>query len=389
MIVHQHNRMAAELAEVNPHWGDETLFQEARHINAALIQHITFNEYLPLVLCLLPLLLLLLLPFHFLLPLLPLLLPFHLLLLLLQVLGRRNLHRHGLVLYTDGHFDGYDPMVNPSAAQGFTTAAYRFGHSLLPSTIERWSPSHRFIGTQKLSEMLQQPYDLFKPGWADHYVLGMVNQVAQAMDDSVTSEVTNHLFEEPGEEFGLDLAALNLQRGREHGIPSYPRYREWCGLGVVASWGDLAGVMANQTVAAYQRLYDSPADLDLWSAGVVELPEPGALVGPTFACIIGRQFHNLRFLLLFLLLLLPLLLSVLHLPSPPSLPTASSQVRRQIFLRARRLAEQLHPGAAPGDQGIHPRQVHPHPHPHPFRAEKSREPGEPGSGNTLGIWGTF
>ena len=37
--------------------------------------------------------------------------------------------------------------------------------------------SHRFIGTQKLSEMLQQPYDLFKPGWADHYILGMVNQV--------------------------------------------------------------------------------------------------------------------------------------------------------------------------------------------------------------------
>ena len=41
--------------------------------------------------------------------------------------------------------------------------------------------SHRFIGTQKLSEMLQQPYDLFKPGWADHYVLGMVNQVKHAI----------------------------------------------------------------------------------------------------------------------------------------------------------------------------------------------------------------
>ena len=45
-----------------------------------------------------------------------------------------------------------------------------------------FDPSHRFIGTQKLSEMLQQPYDLFKPGWADHYILGMVNQVDILID---------------------------------------------------------------------------------------------------------------------------------------------------------------------------------------------------------------
>ncbi len=43
--------------------------------------------------------------------------------------------------------------------------------------------------------MLQQPYDLYKGGWADTYVLGLVNQVAQAYDDSVTQEVTNHLFQ--------------------------------------------------------------------------------------------------------------------------------------------------------------------------------------------------
>ena len=55
-------------------------------------------------------------------------------------------------------------------AQAFSSAAYRFGHSLLPSTVERWTPGHKFIGTQRLSEMLQQPYDLFKPGWLDRYV---------------------------------------------------------------------------------------------------------------------------------------------------------------------------------------------------------------------------
>ncbi len=39
------------------------------------------------------------------------------------------------MFHEQGYFDKYDPTINPSAAQGFTTAAYRFGHSLLPSTV--------------------------------------------------------------------------------------------------------------------------------------------------------------------------------------------------------------------------------------------------------------
>ena len=52
--------------------------------------------------------------------------------------------------------------------------------------------------------------------------------------------------------------------------------------------------MSNRTVAAYQRLYDTPEDLELFSAGLAENPVPGGLLGPTFTCIIGRQFHNIR-----------------------------------------------------------------------------------------------
>jgi peroxidase len=51
-------------------------------------------------------------------------------------------------------------------------------------------------------------------------------QVAQAYDDSVTQEVTNHLFQEPGKKWGMDLAAINMQRGREQGIPGYGRYEK-------------------------------------------------------------------------------------------------------------------------------------------------------------------
>ncbi|WAQ94754.1 PERC-like protein [Mya arenaria] len=42
--------MAEALAEINPHWNDETLFQQARRIHAAQMQIITYNEYLPSIL---------------------------------------------------------------------------------------------------------------------------------------------------------------------------------------------------------------------------------------------------------------------------------------------------------------------------------------------------
>lgn len=55
--------------------------------------------------------------------------------------------------------------------------------------------------------------------------MGLTNQVAQAMDDSVTQEVTNTLFKKPGNRFGVDLVAFNIQRGRDFGLPGFMEYR--------------------------------------------------------------------------------------------------------------------------------------------------------------------
>lgn len=258
VFVRNHNLIASEMAVINPHWNDETLFQETRHINAAIIQHITYNEFLPM------------------------------------VLGKEVMQRHNLILQKDAYYTGYDQYTNPSVASGFSSAAFRFGHSLLPSTIERWSKTHRYVGSQRLSEMLQQPYDLYKGGWTDNYIMGMINQVAQALDNSVTQEVTNHLFQEPGKKWGLDLASLNIQRGREHGVPSYNKWREFCGFKRIRAFHELHGIMSNLTVKGYEKYYEDPDDIDLWSAGVAEKPLPGSMVGPTFACIIGKQFSNFR-----------------------------------------------------------------------------------------------
>jgi peroxidase len=106
--------------------------------------------------------------------------------------------------------------------------------------------------------------------------------------------LTNHLFRDETSGFGTDLASLNIQRGRDHGVPSYNAYREFCGLRRARNWNDLAGSFNNETLQKYIQTYSTPDDIDLWSAGVSERPLPGSMVGPVFGCIMGETFKNLR-----------------------------------------------------------------------------------------------
>lgn len=128
----------------------------------------------------------------------------------------------------------------------------------------------------------------------DTYIMGLADQRSGRMDPTLTTEIANHLFEKPGKFFGLDLAAINIQRGRDMGVPGYNHFREYCGLPRAKYFEDLTGVFSNKTLLRLAQLYKHVDDIDLFTAGISEYPINDGLVGPTFACLIARQFVNLR-----------------------------------------------------------------------------------------------
>lgn len=54
-----------------------------------------------------------------------------------------------LQLQTEGYFNGYNPNINPSAANVFSTAAFRFGHSLIPKNLNRCNRYHQLLPSRK------------------------------------------------------------------------------------------------------------------------------------------------------------------------------------------------------------------------------------------------
>ena len=92
----------------------------------------------------------------------------------------------------------------------------------------------------------------------------------------------------------MDLASLNIQRGRDHGLAPYNIWREQCGLRRFQKWTDMTDVMTKGTIERLSSAYEHVDDVDLFTGGISERPVVGGVVGPTFACILGQQFLNLR-----------------------------------------------------------------------------------------------
>lgn len=116
----------------------------------------------------------------------------------------------------------------------------------------------------------------------------------QTPGQMMVEELTERLFQAQGG-MPLDLAALNLQRGRDHGLPGYGSWRKFCGLSVPNTTLELAEILGNFTLAhKFQLLYGTPHNIDVWVGAISESPLPGGRVGPLLSCLLAKQFRALR-----------------------------------------------------------------------------------------------
>uniref|UniRef100_A0A183CF97 peroxidase n=1 Tax=Globodera pallida TaxID=36090 RepID=A0A183CF97_GLOPA len=247
MFTREHNRIASRLQQLNPNWNGDRIFQESRKIVGAIIQAICYREYLP------------------------------------KVLGSS-------FAATIGPYRGYDANIDPTIANEFTSQAYRFGHGMIQEFYPRLDSAGRTIpsgGFAFVDGTLHSDHFIFQGG-PDPIIRGMMSQQLKR-PQRLTRTVTEQLFGT------TDLGTINIQRGRDHGVPSYMRFRQLCGLSTATTFDQLSReIMSSEVRTNLQRIYGTPDRMDLFVGGLLEDPVVRGLVGPTVACIIGPQFARTR-----------------------------------------------------------------------------------------------
>jgi hypothetical protein len=246
LFVREHNRLAENIRARQPEYTGEQIYQRARRIVGAQIQAITYNEFLPV------------------------------------LLGPGAI----------APYAGYDASIDPSICNVFSTALYRFGHSSLSSTLLRVNEFGDVIeyGHLPLKDAFFAPTKLIDEGGIEPLLRGLSRQVHEDVDVFVVDDVRNMLFGAPGSG-GFDLAALNIQRGRDHGLPSYNETRVSYGLAPAQSWEDISSDADVQ--ARLASAYATVDDVEVWVGALAEDHMSG-MVGELTFWAMTKQFESLR-----------------------------------------------------------------------------------------------
>jgi peroxidase len=244
LFLREHNRNCDEIKQANPNLTEEQIFQRARKIVGALLQSVTYEEFLP------------------------------------------------TIGVTISSYNGYDVTVNPGIMNSFSGAAFRFGHSAVTGNLVRYDETEVFsFGSVDIKTAFANPTFLQDQGGIDPFLRGLAAQKHQYIDTKITSDLRNFLFGNPGSG-GMDLAALNIERGREKGLPHFNLLRQNFGLAPVNNFSDItADILLQQNL---QQIYGTVDSIDAWIGLLAEDHDSNAVMGSCMLEIMRYQFEVLR-----------------------------------------------------------------------------------------------
>ncbi|KAK5878906.1 hypothetical protein CesoFtcFv8_024270 [Champsocephalus esox] len=178
-------------------------------------------------------------------------------------------------------------------------SAYRFAHLAIQPFVFRLDENYREnsrLPSVPLFKAFFTPWRIVFEGGIDPVFRGLVGRPAKlnTQDNMMVDALRERLFQFM-KHLALDLGSLNMERGRDHGLPGYNAWRKLCGLSQPRNQAELAQVLNNTDLARkLLQLYGTPANIDVWMGGVAEPFVRGGRVGPLFACLIASQFQRIR-----------------------------------------------------------------------------------------------
>lgn len=250
VFAREHNRLVDVIAAQQPGLNAEGQYQLARKIVGAEMQAITYREFLP------------------------------------ALLGNG-----GTTPKAEAYV--YQSQTDASITTAFAHAAFRYGHSTVSSQLQLADDAGATVGSIDVRNAFYNPGILgSSPENVDRLLKGASLQTSQEVDVQVVDELRNFLFGPPGAG-GLDLASLNIQRGRDIGLPTYVGLAKNRNVPAPTTF---SGLTSNATLAAaLATVYGNDlSKVDAWVGMLAEDHVAGSSVGRLLKAEIVSQFVRLR-----------------------------------------------------------------------------------------------
>ncbi|KAJ6643964.1 Peroxidase [Pseudolycoriella hygida] len=254
LFLRLHNLIAPQMSS-----NDETAYQEGKRLTTALYQRLVYNEWLPI------------------------------------ILGEAESRDRQLSCDPSKENCGkYDPSVDPSTTNEFAHGAFRWLHAFIPSTINLYGPNKELIMSRAFSDMNSSQVNILETNYDDLIRGTFYDPINYG---GWSPELRNRMMRD-SKGMGTDLFSFDINRGRDHGIPSFPDLLSYCtnSSTEINSWTDLDQYFTPATLDTLQAVYSSHRDIDLL-VGVLQerRSTERSTLGPTGICIIGLQFRQLKY----------------------------------------------------------------------------------------------